>query len=255
MFLSSQADKGAKKLLDEARRKTDEELRMQRLRQEGMEARLLKVRWKKRKNFNCRIIFCLSKHALMSRKIAYCLLSAAICSDFSGVILQTNSCHCFWGKCEQCIFSASERSNGEGKGKEEEGKGEREIGSEALAETEKINGWTSAAFAGIPGPIPGWGVCDFFFRFCQSFTSNFSFSFPFLFLSLSLSIRPFACHCFISQLSGSPLRCWAGCQLYLLYIVESGVNSVWKLWSYSPENSDQYLRRCVLKLKWKFERK
>ena len=29
------------------------------------------------------------------------------------------------------------------------------------------------------------GVCHFF-RFCQSFTSNFFFSFPFLFLSLSL---------------------------------------------------------------------
>ena len=49
----------------------------------------------------------------------------------------------------------------------------------------------------MPGSIPGWGVCDFF-RFCQSFTSNFPFplslplsfpssSFPFLFLSL----RPF----------------------------------------------------------------
>ena len=35
-------------------------------------------------------------------------------------------------------------------------------------------------------------VCDFF-RFCQSFTSNFPFSFPFLFLSLSLSLRPFVC--------------------------------------------------------------
>ena len=38
------------------------------------------------------------------------------------------------------FFSTNERSKGEGKGKEEEGNGkrEREIGSEALAETEKI---------------------------------------------------------------------------------------------------------------------
>ena len=45
-----------------------------------------------------------------------------------------------WNKCEDAFFSANERSEGEGKGKEEEGKGERErgIGSEALAETEKI---------------------------------------------------------------------------------------------------------------------
>ena len=48
-------------------------------------------------------------------------------------------------KCEDAFFSANERSKGEGKGKEEEGKErggkgerEREIGSEALAETEKI---------------------------------------------------------------------------------------------------------------------
>ena len=34
-------------------------------------------------------------------------------------------------------------------------------------------------------------VCLLFFRFCQSFTSNFPFSFPFLFRSLSL--RPFVC--------------------------------------------------------------
>ena len=56
-----------------------------------------------------------------------------------------------------------------------------------------LNGRASAAFAGIPGSIPDWGVCDFS-RFCQSFTSNFPFplsfplsfpssSFPFLFLS------------------------------------------------------------------------
>ena len=38
------------------------------------------------------------------------------------------------------FFSTNKRSEGEGKGKEKEGKGERErgIGSEALAETEKI---------------------------------------------------------------------------------------------------------------------
>ena len=52
------------------------------------------------------------------------------------------------------------------------GEREREIGSEALAETEKI--------ANAPA---GRGVCDFF-RFCQSFTSNFPF--PFL-----LSLSPF----------------------------------------------------------------
>ena len=52
----------------------------------------------------------------------------------------------------------------------------------------------SAAFTGVPGSIPSWGACDFF-RFCQSFTSNFPFpfSFPFLFLSLSFSLRPFVC--------------------------------------------------------------
>ena len=57
-----------------------------------------------------------------------------------------------------------------------------------------LNGRASAVFAGVPGSIPGWGVCDFF-RFCQSFTSNspFPFSFLFLFLSLSLSLRPFVC--------------------------------------------------------------
>ena len=38
-------------------------------------------------------------------------------------------------------------------------------------------GRASAAFAGVPG-IPGLGVCDFF-RFCQSFTSNFPFPFFF----------------------------------------------------------------------------
>ena len=40
---------------------------------------------------------------------------------------------------KEAFFSANERSQGEGKGKEEEGKEEmeREIGSEALAETEK----------------------------------------------------------------------------------------------------------------------
>ena len=37
-----------------------------------------------------------------------------------------------WGKCQEYVFSASERSKGEGKGKEK-----REFGSEALAETEK----------------------------------------------------------------------------------------------------------------------
>ena len=55
--------------------------------------------------------------------------------------------------------------------------------------------------AGAPGSIPSWGVCNYdFFRFCQSFTSNFPFpfsfpssSFPFLFLSLSFSLRPFVC--------------------------------------------------------------
>ena len=36
------------------------------------------------------------------------------------------------------FFSANKRLKGEGKGKEEEEKGESEIGSEALAETEKI---------------------------------------------------------------------------------------------------------------------
>ena len=43
-----------------------------------------------------------------------------------------------------------------------------------------LNGRASAAFAGVPGSIPAWGVCDFF-RFCQSFTSNFPFPFPFSF--------------------------------------------------------------------------
>ena len=47
----------------------------------------------------------------------------------------------------------------------------------------------SAAFARVPGAILGWGICEFF-RFCQSFTSNFSFSFLFPFLSLSLSLQP-----------------------------------------------------------------
>ena len=35
-------------------------------------------------------------------------------------------------------WSTDERLKGEGKGKEEDGKGDREIGSEALAETEKF---------------------------------------------------------------------------------------------------------------------
>ena len=94
-----------------------------------------------------------------------------------------------WDKCEDAFFSANEgrrekERERKRKGKEEEGKEkgkgerEREIGSEALAETEKIanaiyrlsrwlNGRASAAFAGVPGSIHGWGVCDFF-RFCQS---------------------------------------------------------------------------------------
>ena len=64
-----------------------------------------------------------------------------------------------------------------------------------------LNGRASAAFAGVPGSIPGWGVCDFFpflpklhfqFPFPLSLPLSFpssSLSFPFLFLSL----RPFVC--------------------------------------------------------------
>ena len=47
-----------------------------------------------------------------------------------------------------------------------------------------LNGRASAAFAGVPGSIYGWGIRDFFFCSCRSFTSKFPFSF---FLSLSLS--------------------------------------------------------------------
>ena len=124
--------------------------------------------------------------------------------------------------------SANERSKGEvkegkrrGRERKRKGKGEREIASEALAETEKManapagnrtrdprkRGWCStiepprqatspASLFKILSVLP---LCDFF-RFCHSFTSNFPFplslplsfpssSFPFLFLSL----RPFVC--------------------------------------------------------------
>ena len=77
----------------------------------------------------------------------------------------------------------------EGRGKE---KGEKEMGSEALAETERVAnarpgiepGTPATAADALPGSIPGRGICDFF-HFCQSFTSNFLFSFPFLFIFLS----------------------------------------------------------------------
>ena len=81
------------------------------------------------------------------------------------------------------------------------------IGKQRVTNLAIVTKFSSAAFAGVPGSIPGWGVCDFF-SFCQSFTSNFPFplsfplsfpssSFPFLFLSL----RPFVC-----ALKFSPLR-------------------------------------------------
>ena len=78
------------------------------------------------------------------------------------------------------------------KGKEK-GKGKLEVKlwqKRKKSQTWWINGRASATLGGVPGSIPGWGV---FFRFCQSFTSNFPFpfSFPFLFLPLSLSLRPF----------------------------------------------------------------
>ena len=68
------------------------------------------------------------------------------------------------------------------------------------------------------------GAFAIFFRFCQSFTSNFPFPFPFLFLSLPLpfpsssfpflflSLRPFVCalkshssHLFLRRATGEPL--------------------------------------------------
>ena len=46
--------------------------------------------------------------------------------------------------------------------------------------------------AGVPGSIPGWGVCDFF-PFLPKLHVQFPFSFPFLFHSLSLSLQPSVC--------------------------------------------------------------
>ena len=43
-------------------------------------------------------------------------------------------------------------------------------------------------FAGVPGSIPGWGVCDFSLSVKASLHI-----FPFPFPSLSLSLRPFTC--------------------------------------------------------------
>ena len=99
---------------------------------------------------------------------------------------------------KSAFFSTNERS----KGKEEEGKGERENGGEALAETEKVAGEVSCLggsmvqhqlrLLAVLGSIPGWCVCDFF-PFLPKLHFHFPFSFPFLFLSLSLSLRPFVC--------------------------------------------------------------
>ena len=57
------------------------------------------------------------------------------CSKYQSLLFGSPKYECLWDKCEVCVLSASERS--EGKGKEEEGKGERKNGSEALAEMEK----------------------------------------------------------------------------------------------------------------------
>ena len=86
---------------------------------------------------------------------------------------------------QNVALSVSERPKGEGKGKEEEGKEESEILSEALTETEK-----KSQTPRIPGLIRGLGVCDFF-HFCQSFTSNFPFSFPFP-LDFSLALKKYS---------------------------------------------------------------
>ena len=69
--------------------------------------------------------------------------------------------------------------------REGEGKGEREMRSEALAGTEKspdapagIRIWCpQPRLLTVPGSILGWDIW-WFFCFCQSFTSYFPFSFP-----------------------------------------------------------------------------
>ena len=86
----------------------------------------------------------------------------------------------------------------EGKRKgEEKGKGELEVKlwqQRKKSQTSQPGIEPGTPANGVPGSIPGWGVCDYF-HFCQSFTSNFPFpfSFPFLFPSLSLSFRPLVC--------------------------------------------------------------
>ena len=73
-----------------------------------------------------------------------------------------------------------------GEGKEEEGKGEREIESEALEERGKTA--NVAYLNGISHIFWGPGFDSRLGRLCQSFTYNFPFSSPFLFLSF-----PFPC--------------------------------------------------------------
>ena len=87
------------------------------------------------------------------------------------------------------FFSTNERSKGEGKGKEEEGKGERKssmvehqlrlLGSQVLL--------PAGAFA-IFFPVSAKASLPISFSL-----SPFSFSFPFLFLSRSLCLQPFVC--------------------------------------------------------------
>ena len=69
----------------------------------------------------------------------------------------------------QCKRKVEGRRKGKGRGRERKRR-----------ERRKGNGRASAAFAGVPGSIPGWGVCDFFF----SVSAKAS-------LPISLSLSPF----------------------------------------------------------------
>ena len=96
-----------------------------------------------------------------------------------------------------------------------------------------LNGRASAAFAGVPGSIPGWGVCDFF-RFCQSFSSNvpFPLSLPLSFHSsfipfLFLSLRPFVC---ALKYTIFPARLLGGSDIKELVFFQ--ISLIWILWSH-----------------------